>query len=181
MTATTPIVVSRQGTQEKAALAALMGCLLPWRLTLVDQRDDFGRDGFVQVVSESADGSLAISPLTFAVQSKSSSDAFPETHVERFETRHVNLWTASLASPLVIFVWSRATGEIRFRTASDVRHELDRSGQGWKEQGTVSVPFRLVDRFDAPASLDALSRIVTDELDQLGGVEKFHAARRRIV
>ena len=44
-----PIFVSWQNRQEQTSLDALRSYLRPWRCTFVDQRDDFGRDGIVQV------------------------------------------------------------------------------------------------------------------------------------
>jgi hypothetical protein len=59
------IHVSPQSRQEQASLDALRPYLRPWRITLLDQRDDFGRDGIVQVVDEDREGNAFISPLTF--------------------------------------------------------------------------------------------------------------------
>ncbi len=115
MGATDPLLFSRENEIEKESLLALAKYLSPWRITWVDQRDDIGRDGFIQL-TESIAGKrrvLRASVLTCAVQAKGHEARFDSTFSERVETRHLRLWTASGASPVLLAVWSKANDEIR--------------------------------------------------------------------
>jgi hypothetical protein len=99
-------------------------------------------------------------------------------HVERIETRHLELWTGEGSPALVVLVWSAETGEFRARTARNIRAELDRVKPDWPRQQTVSVYFRAADVLARPDVL-RLKEAVLEETDTLGGRTRFHARRRR--
>ena len=84
MAAGDPIHVSRENRQEQRSLVAIDRFLEPWRITWSDQRDDFGRDGFVQVIDVEGERAT-LSPLTCTIQAKSHAAAFSDTVAERFE------------------------------------------------------------------------------------------------
>src|SRR5579871_193056 len=181
MAANDRIKVSSQNRQEQVCLDELRPYLRPWRCTFVDQRDDFGRDGVVQIVDEEGEECFII-PLTFWVQCKSYKGAFEDNHSDSIETRHLALWTDQFALPLFLVIWSVADQQFRFRSARSVREELDRSNPDWKDQATVSVHYRRYDGYSTPqAAQSAIVRMLKDEMDTKGGVETFHATRRRVV
>lgn len=182
MAANDPIIVSSQNRQEQAALDELRPYLRPWRCTFVDQRDDFGRDGVVQIVDEGNEGKCFMSPLTFWVQCKSDAKPLADVHSDVVETRHLSLWTDQFSSPLFLIIWSAATREFRFRSAQSVREELDRSHANWRTQQTVTVHYRKHEGYDTAANArSAIRRILTNGLDSKGGLETFHTSKRRIV
>ncbi len=182
MAANDPIHVTPQNRQEQAAIDALRPYLRPWRCTFVDQRDDFGRDGVVQIVDADNRGTHFISPLTFWLQCKSEAKALPQVYADPVETRHMALWANQFASPLILALWSVADGKFRFRSARDVVEELERTSPNWRNQDYVNVNYRSHHGYTTPAeALDQLSRTVKHELDQHGGVEAIHSTRRRIV
>ena len=175
-----PIIVSRENQQEADSIAAVQHALRPWRVTPVDGRDDVGRDGFCQINDPLADGTgrARATPVTFNFQIRSHADRFSHCHVERISTRHLNLWSARNAVCTVLFIYSAASDSIRWRTARDLRREVDLLRAGWLDQDTVSVEFR---EEHALEELDRLLRSVNDESDWDGGVSEFHVTRRRVV
>lgn len=177
-----PIIVAPQNRQEQAGLDALRPYLRPWRCTFVDQRDDFGRDGFVQIVDADCEGTHSLSPLTFALQCKTEAKSLSDTCTDSVQTRHLALWAHEFASPLILALWSVADGMFRFRSAHDVADELDRTTPMWREQKYVSIPYR--SHHGHPTAAEALTelrRTVQHELDRRGGVETYHSTRRRVV
>lgn len=181
MAANDKIIVSSQNRQEQSGLNNLRLYLTPWRCTLVDQRDDFGRDGFVQVV-DNDEVNHFISPLSFSIQCKSSSKALTIVESDSVETRHLSLWTQPQSSPLFLIMWSAVTNEFRFRSARSVREELSRTNPSWETQSEVTVHYRKHDGYQSSADAHAsLKRQLTDEVDIRGGIETYHATTRRIV
>jgi Domain of unknown function (DUF4365) len=182
MAAGDKIIVSAQNRLEQAGLDALRPFMRPWRCTLVDQRDDFGRDGIVQIVDEDLDGATSISPLTFWIQCKATESTFSDKYGFVVETRHLAVWSDPGAAPLMLVAWSAATGDFRFRSARHIREELDRLNSGWRNQESVTVHLNKEHAFESSAAARAsLRRQVGDENDQQGGIVRFHEARRRLV
>lgn len=182
MAAKDPIKVSQKSRQERRSLHAIEEALDPWRCSWVDGRDDYGRDGFIQLVDELPDGSGSASPLVAAIQVKSEGRAFDSRHIESLETRHLAMWAHEIAPCTLVAVWSLATNEIRWRTAKEIVREVTVLRPGWKTQGEVGVEFRTEHSFSS--SVEArkdLCRRIEDESDHLGGLATVHRARRRIL
>ena len=175
------INVTPQSQQENASLTALKTYLQPWRLSLVDQRDDYGRDGYIQVVDEDKDGAF-ISPLTFWVQSKSVNKSFSDQNWDSIEVRHLELWTHSQASPIILVLWSAIENKFRFRSALPVIEELNRTTSIWREQKTVTVNFHEYDEYlDPSLAKEKIKRILQNELDRKGGIDQYHSTKRKVL
>lgn len=177
MAASDPIRVSRENQLEQQSLRGIAECLDPWRCTWLDQRDDFSRDGCVQLVDQGR-----ASPLTCWVQAKGHGSGFSDLHGERFESRHLALWADDFAQPLLLAVWSRATRELRIRTAREAVAELTSTNPDWRAQETVTVRFGPEHAFNqSDAARTRVARRLLDESDRAGGVEAFHRSTRRVV
>jgi hypothetical protein len=85
------------------------------RITWVDQRDDIGRDGFVQITVVD-DLVTRAAPETCAIQAKSTASALPTNAEVQVETRHLAFWSDDIAAPTLIALWSRRSQELRIRT-----------------------------------------------------------------
>lgn len=152
--------------------------LHPWRHTRVAQGDDFGRDGFVQIVDRDDSNLSMPAPECFAIQVKATAGPFSDSEPIRLTTRHLRLW--SRAMPVVVAAWSRASQEVRWRLATEIIADL-RVGQ-LQDQETVQVPFRTSDSFDSPGQMrEQLHRRIADCYDRLGGVQRFHSSIRRVL
>lgn len=180
MSADEPIIVSTENRLERDSMNAIERLLQPWRLTWVDQRDDIGRDAFVQFMA--VDG-LVTRPVseTCILQAKATSNALPENAGVSVETRHLALWADDIAFPALIVLWSKRSQELRIRTAREVMTNVGVQSPDWRSQKTVSIPLRPEHTVPGRRSLESLRRLVRDELDAKGGRIRFHSARRRII
>ena len=69
MSADDPLRISQSRLTEKVSLIAIEKALVPWALTRLDQRNDFWRDGFVQIY-DAVDNVAIATPLSFSLQAK---------------------------------------------------------------------------------------------------------------
>lgn len=182
MSVNDPIYVPIKKQQEAESLRKVEQVLSPWICTWVDQRDDYGRDGFIQIVDDLNNEYGTISPLTFAIQVKSCKTGFESSHKNSLETRHIGLWSHDLALPTVVCVWSKADNVIRWRTARNIATELNTLNPRWREQARVSVEFRKEHSFeDDESTRETIRKKVADEQDRFGGSTSFHKIRRRVI
>lgn len=175
-----PIIVSTENQLERDSSDAIGRVLKPWRITWVDQRDDIGRDGFVQITVVDDLVTRAASE-TCAIQAKSTASALPTNAGIQVETRHLALWSNDIAAPTLIALWSRRSQELRIRTAKEVMPNVEVRSPNWRSQSTVIIPMRPEHAVPGARSLHDLRRLVSDELDTKGGRTRFHSARRRLL
>lgn len=181
MSAKDKLTVTKQSQISRRSQRAFEAWVDPWLFTAVDQRDDYGRDGFVQIVDR-IDGRDTASPLTFAVQLKAHASPFRDTHSEPLETRHLALWTDRLAPSTLVVVWSEADDQIRCRTAREILDELALHAPKWRDQSEVSAQFRNEHTYrDVGSRLAALRSRIADETDRAGGISSFHRDRPRVI
>jgi Domain of unknown function (DUF4365) len=175
------IHVTPQSQQENRSLNALRKYLEPWRCTFVDQRDDFGRDGKVQVIDSDSEGAY-LSPLTFWVQSKSIAKTFSEEDGDSIESRHLIIWSDQYASSMILVLWSAKEEKFRFRSIQSIITEIDKTTPKWRDQKTVTVKFRIHDEFsDTELAKNFIKRVIKQSLDFYGGVEKHNSSVRKVV
>lgn len=181
MSAQDKLKVTAQSTLSRRSQRAFESWIDPWLFTAVDQRDDYGRDGFVQVVDD-AKGAGFAAPLTFAVQLKAHDAAFREAHAEPLETRHLALWTDRQAPPTLVALWSKTDDEFRCRTAREIVDELALHNAEWRSQAEVTTQFRPEHALKEPESrLPRLRSRIADEADRLAGVATFNSERPRVI
>jgi hypothetical protein len=134
-----PIIVSTENRLERDSTDAIGQILKPWRITWVDQRDDIGRDGFVQITV--VDGLVTrAAPEICAIQAKSTASALPTNAGIQVETRHLALWSDDIAAPTLIALWSRRSQELRIRTAKEVMPNVQVRSPHWRSQATIIIP-----------------------------------------
>jgi hypothetical protein len=180
MSADDPIIVSTENRLERDSTNAIDKILKPWRIAWVDQRDDIGRDGFVQIMV--VDGIVTrAAPETCAIQAKATASALPRNAGAVVETRHLALWSDDNAPPILIALWSNRSQELRIRTAREVMLNVQVQSPNWRSQGEVSIPLRPEHAVPDARSLDSIRRQISDELDAKGGRTKYHSARRRLL
>jgi hypothetical protein len=177
-----PAKLSWQNELERESMRAFDGYIAPWRPTWLDQRDDFGRDGVLQILDRTADGGVIGKPYSSFVQLKAHRAPFEDRHTEVFEVRHLQLWADDLAQPVLLVIWSKALDRFRVRSARQVVQELQKTNPDWGEQVSCTVEFR---REHECSSSDVarhqLDRLIADEADRFGGVKAFHKAVRRVL
>jgi hypothetical protein len=180
LTADDPIIVSTENRLERESTAEIQRILAPWIVTWVDQRDDFGRDGFIQLMT--VDGvTTRVAPETCAMQAKSTAAPMTEVAGIEVETRHLAMWADDLAPPTLIAVWSKRSQELRIRTARELMRDVVVQSPDWRRQQTVTIHFRPEHSVPSARRLDDLRRLIGDEADTAGGQTRFHRTRRRIL
>lgn len=180
MTADTPIRITPQQAQEHRSLPAIQEALLPWTVRWMEQGQDFGRDGFVQIVDADGAGGAILRPLTLMIQCKSHSASSAEPFTVPVQTNRLKNWIDG-STPLVIVVWSTVDGEIGYRSARAAAAELDRLHRDWRAQAEVGIRFRTEDVLEPGAAKEKVKRWVADESDVFGGADQFHRVRRRVL
>lgn len=157
------ITISSNNESERESLIQLERMLLPWRCTWIDQRDDFGRDGFVQIVEPDQDGSLTLAGFSCFLQVKSIADAFSTRHKQRLKVGHLLNWTLPESITVIVAIWSFGSQKLRLRSALEIVSELDGSQRGWRDNDYAVAAFCIHHEAESPKVKDAIRSMVAAE------------------
>lgn len=173
-----PVIASAEGNLERKSKTRLRDVLHPWTVTAFDQGDDLGRDVVIQPIEEHESIATA-SKHFFAAQLKATAAPFASVHSLSVPSRHLELWLGP--PPIWVFAYSEADDLFRVRSASDLGREADQQSPGWRDQEKVTIRFPEESTLTMRMTKVDLYRLVRDGLDQQGGLQGFHEARRRVV